>query len=91
MTEDEGTHKAFRAKENAPKPGPPRETSPEERDGVPDGDTTARTPLGVGESINQRAEDIARGKEELDGRDPATGRPYATDTTKNSGSGDQAG
>lgn len=83
---DEGTHKAFRAKENAPGPGPGREDSPEERDGVPDTDATARTPLGVGESINERAEDVARGTEELDGRKGASDRPHARDTTRDSGS-----
>ena len=86
---EQGANKAFRAKENAPKPGPGREISPEERDGVPDTDTEARTPLGVGESINRGAEDHARGKEEIDGRDDATGRPYARGTTRNSGGGDE--
>ena len=47
-----------------PHPAPAARTSPEERDGVPDTDATARTPLGVGESLNERAEDLARGAEE---------------------------
>ncbi len=79
---EEGANKAFDAS-NAPGPGPRRETSPEEADGVPDTDTTARTPLGVGESINDRAEDIAREAEKKRGADRegtkgASGRPYGS-------------
>lgn len=83
---DERTRRAFRPDEYAPEPGPGREESPEERDGVPDTDTTARTPLGVGESLSERAEDLARGAEELEGRKGAADRPYAQDTTRDSGS-----
>lgn len=38
-------------------PGPGREVSPEERTGVPPTDTSAQTPLGVGESITPRGEE----------------------------------
>lgn len=80
MTEDPGTHKAFRPDEHAPRPGPGREESPEERDGVPDTDTTARTPLAVGESINKRAEDLAQENPTTEGHQGSAGRPYATGT-----------
>ena len=84
MTErsDPGVHKAFRAEENAPEPGPGRESSPEEREGVPDTDTTARTPLGVGESINESAEDLARKHASEEGTKGASGRPYAKETAQ---------
>ena len=45
-------------------PGPGRKVSDEEREGVPATDTEARSPLGVGESINRRGEDIARHEDE---------------------------
>ncbi len=87
---EEGANKAFHAEEHAPAPGPGREESPEERDGVPDTDTTGRTPLGVGESINERAEDIARKAEERAGTDRAgtkgaSGRPYGGAAADESG------
>lgn len=78
---EKGANKAFHPAEHAPAPGPGREPSPEERDGVPDTDMTGRSPLGVGESINARAEDIARAAEKRAGTDRAgtkgkSGRPY---------------
>jgi hypothetical protein len=45
-------------------PGPGREVSDEEREGVPATDTEASSPLGVGESINRRGEDVARHEDE---------------------------
>lgn len=77
---EQGANRAFRAAEYAPEPGPGRDSSPEERDGVPDTDTQARTPLKVGESINMRGEEVGRAHEQIEGYDEATGRPYATDT-----------
>jgi hypothetical protein len=79
---EEGANKAFDAS-NAPKPGPPRPKSPEERAGVKDTDTNPEPALGVGESINDRAEDIARRAEEKRGSDRegtkgASGRPYGS-------------
>ncbi len=41
-------------------PGPPREISQIERDGVSPTDTEARTALGVGESYGRRGENIAK-------------------------------
>ena len=75
-----GADKAFHPDEHAPAPGPGREPSPEESAGVPDTDTTARTPLGVGESINARGEDVARRGAERAGTKGASQRPYADDT-----------
>jgi hypothetical protein len=40
--------------------GPGRTISDEEREGVPATDTTAASPLGVGESSNRRGEDVAK-------------------------------
>ena len=73
---EKGANKAFAAKENAPAPGPGREMTPEERDGVPDTDTTARSPHGVGESINKRGEELGRANEKKAGTKGASGRPY---------------
>jgi len=77
---EKGADKAFDA-DNAPPPDEGRASSPEERAGVKDTEMTPTGPLGVGESINARAEDIAREAEE-EGRKGASGRPY--------GSGDEA-
>ena len=82
MSEDESVHKAFRAKEYAPEPGPGREASPEEAAGTTDTDPAPEPPLGVGESINERAEDVARRAEERAGRKGAADRPYAEGTGK---------
>ncbi len=60
----EGTEKAFDAENAAPAPGPGREVSDEEREGVSATDTSAATPLGVGESINRGAEDVAKQESE---------------------------
>jgi hypothetical protein len=80
MGDDESVHKAFRAQEYAPEPGPGREPSPEEEAGMPDTDPAPQPPLGVGESRNESAEDIARGAEERAGRKGAADRPYAAGT-----------
>jgi hypothetical protein len=49
--------KVFNRVDEVP-PGPGREISDEEREGVGPTDTEATTPLGVGESINRRGEDV---------------------------------
>lgn len=54
----EGVRKAFRADEEGGEPGPDPVVSDEEREGVSGTDTTAASPLGVGESIGRRGEDI---------------------------------
>ena len=74
------TEKAFDTS-NAPKPGPGREISDEERDGVEGTDTTGASPLGVGESINRRGEDIVKREGEEPGRETIgekDGRPVGT-------------
>jgi hypothetical protein len=65
--------------------GEGRTVSDEERDGVPATDTTAATPLGVGESMNRRAEDVAKqarekGEHEHEnhGEQGESGRPAGT-------------
>jgi hypothetical protein len=58
-------------------PGPGREISDEEREGVGPTDTEATSALGVGESINRRAEDVAR-QEDEEGRED-TGTQGASD------------
>ena len=60
---DEQMDKVFDRVDEVP-PGPGREVSDEEREGVPATDTEARSPLGVGESINRRGEDVARHEDE---------------------------
>jgi hypothetical protein len=79
---EKGANKAFDAS-NAPPPGPGREPSPEEAAGTKDTDPNPEPALGVGESINARAEDIARAAEEKRGSDRegtkgAAGRPYGS-------------
>lgn len=59
--------KVFNRVDEVP-PGPGREISDEEREGVGPTDTEATTPLGVGESINRRGEDVAR-QEDEEGRE----------------------
>jgi hypothetical protein len=45
-------------------PGPGREISDEEREGVPSTDTEAESPLGVGVSTSRRGEDVANQEDE---------------------------
>lgn len=74
------TEKAFDTS-NAPKPGPGREVSDEERDGVEGTDMTAATPLGVGESVNRSGEDVVKQEGEEPGRETTgekDGRPVGT-------------
>jgi hypothetical protein len=61
--------------------GPGREISDEEREGVDPTDTSAATPLGVGESTTKRAEEYgAEGEEgrETLGTKGESDRPYGT-------------
>jgi hypothetical protein len=76
---EEHTEKAFHGADEVP-PGPGRVISDEERESVPPTDSEATSPLGVGESINRRGEDVARqegeaGREHAGTRGP-TGRPH---------------
>ena len=76
---EEHTEKAFHGADEVP-PGPGRVVSDEEREGVPPTDSEATSPLGVGESINRRGEDVARqegeaGREHAGTKGP-TDRPH---------------
>ena len=71
---EEHTEKVFHGADDVP-PGPGRVISDEEREGVPAADTEATSPLGVGESINRRAEDIARREAEEGREDTGTKGP----------------
>ena len=64
---EEHTEKAFHGADDV-QPGPGREISDEEREGVPPTDMDATSPLGVGESINRHGEDVAK-QEDEEGRD----------------------
>jgi hypothetical protein len=73
-------------------PGPGREISDEEREGVPPTDMDATSPLGVGESINRRGEDVIK-QEGEEGREHAgtkgsTDRPHGTSDERDSTSVD---
>jgi hypothetical protein len=62
-------------------PGPGREISDEEREGVGPTDMEATSPLGVGESINRRGEDVIKQEGQEEGREHAgtkgpTDRPH---------------
>jgi hypothetical protein len=73
---EEHTEKVFYGADDVP-PGPGREISAEERDGVPATDTEAESPLGVGVSMTRRGEDVAK-QEDEEGRDD-TGTKGPTD------------
>ncbi|MBA2389778.1 MAG: hypothetical protein H0V67_05930 [Geodermatophilaceae bacterium] len=89
----EGTSKAFDA-DNADPPGPGREVSEEERAGVSATDTTAATPLGVGESVSRRGEDVVKQEGEEAGRETTgykDGRPVGTSDERSGTSVDPGG
>jgi hypothetical protein len=73
---EEHAEKAFHGVDDV-QPGPGRQISDEEREGVPPTDTEATSPLGVGESINRHGEDVAK-QEDEEGRDQ-TGTRGPTD------------
>jgi hypothetical protein len=66
---EEHTEKVFHGADDVP-PGPGREISDEEREGVPPTDTEATSPLGVGVSMTRRGEDV-------DKQEPEPGREDA--------------
>jgi hypothetical protein len=75
-------------------PGPGREISDEEREGVPSTDTEAESPLGVGVSMTRRGEDVARqedeeGREDTGTRGP-TDRPAGVSGDRASTSADES-
>jgi hypothetical protein len=85
----DGVGKAFRADEYGGEPGPPPPVSKEEREGVPPTDTSAATPLGVGESTSTGGEELAgkegkeAGREDTGMKGPAQ-RPTGTSTGEDS-------
>ncbi len=90
----EGTKKAYDAENSAPPPGPGREVSDEEREGVSGTDTTAATPLGVGESINRSGEDVVKQEGEEAGKETVgykDGRPVGTSDERSRTSVDPSG
>jgi hypothetical protein len=60
---EEHTEKVFHGADDV-EPGPGRESSDEEREGVPATDTEAESPLGVGVSMTRRGEDVAKQEDE---------------------------
>jgi hypothetical protein len=77
---EEQTEKAFHGADDV-EPGPGRVISDEEREGVGPADTEAESPLGVGESINRRGEDVVKQEGQEEGREHAgtkgpTDRPH---------------
>jgi hypothetical protein len=73
-----GANKAFEG--SGGEPGPGREVSEEEREGVEATDTGASSPLGVGESTRRSGEDIAGDDEgrTTEGTKGPSDRPYGT-------------
>ena len=79
---EEHTQKVFHGADDV-EPGPGREISDEEREGVGPTDMEATSPLGVGESINRRGEDVIKEEGHEEGREHAgtkgpTDRPHGT-------------
>jgi hypothetical protein len=88
---DEQMDKVFHQVDEVP-PGPGREISVEEREGVSSTDMDATSALGVGESMSRRGEDVAK-QEDEPGRetiDPtgASGRRAGTSDERDSSSVD---
>jgi hypothetical protein len=73
---EEHTEKVFHGADDV-QPGPGREISEEEREGVSATDTEAESPLGVGVSMTRRGEDVGK-QEDEEGRDD-TGTKGSTD------------
>jgi hypothetical protein len=76
---EEANKKAFESPD--PGQGEGREISEEERSGVPPTDTSAATPLGVGESTRKRAEEYGAEGEKgrvTQGTKGESERPYGT-------------
>jgi hypothetical protein len=71
---DRHTEKVFHGADEVP-PGPGREISDEEREGVPATDTEAESPLGVGVSMTRRGEDVDRQEDEPGREDVGTRGP----------------
>ena len=85
------TEKVFSGADDVP-PGPGRVISDEERAGVPPTDVDATSPLGVGESINRRGEDVVKqegeaGREHAGTKGPSD-RPHGVSDERDSSSVD---
>ena len=88
---EEHTEKVFHGADDVP-PGPGREISEEEREGVPPTDMDAESPLGVGVSMTRRGEDVDKqepepGRDETGTKGPAD-RPVGTSDERDSTSVD---
>jgi hypothetical protein len=71
---EQHTEKVFHGADDV-EPGPGREISDEEREGVPATDTEAESPLGVGVSMTRRGEDVDRQEDEPGREDTGTRGP----------------
>jgi hypothetical protein len=71
---EEHTEKVFHGADDVP-PGPGREISDEEREGVPATDTEAESPLGVGVSTTRRGENVHKQEDEPGREDTGTKGP----------------
>jgi hypothetical protein len=73
-TYEEHTEKVFHGADEV-EPGPGRQISEEEREGVPSTDTEAQSPLGVGVSMTRRGEDVDKQEDEPGRDDTGTRSP----------------
>ncbi len=71
---EEHTAKVFHGADDV-EPGPGRQISEEEREGVPPTDTEAESPLGVGVSMTRRGEDVDKQEDESGREDTGTRGP----------------
>jgi hypothetical protein len=71
---EQHTEKVFHGADDV-EPGPGREISDEEREGVPPTDTEAESPLGVGVSMTRRGEDVEKQEDEPGREDTGTRGP----------------
>jgi hypothetical protein len=71
---EEHTEKVFHGADDV-QPGPGREISDEEREGVPATDMDAESPLGVGVSMTRRGEDVEKQADEPGREDTGTQGP----------------
>jgi hypothetical protein len=71
---EQHTEKVFHGADDV-EPGPGREVSDEEREGVPATDTEAESPLGVGVSMTRRGEDVDKQEDEPGREDTGTRGP----------------
>jgi hypothetical protein len=71
---EQHTEKVFHGADDV-EPGPGREVSDEEREGVPATDTEAESPLGVGVSMTRSGEDVDKQEDEPGREDTGTQGP----------------